>query len=257
LVIVSDIHAGSVYTPCPNGFTRTDGSGVVPNVHGKFATAAWDDFVATVRAGGAYDLLVNGDCVEGFHHRTTEVWSIDPGDHFQAARQLLEPLVSPAGKVWFTRGTDCHVGSVEEGLAVHFGAERCPDSNLCAPPLWRFDYCGVHIHATHHMPTTSRKSLEATQLSVQLAEHQLQSLRVGITPPRMVIASHRHVGGYYTDFEGAMIATPAWQTTDGKHTKKVVPASKTRIGGIVCSWADLENGAIPRVHHHMYVPEES
>lgn len=254
LVVISDLHAGSTYAPCPDGFERHDGNRVTQNVHGKFATEAWSLFVQDVRKLGEFDVLVNGDCIEGMHHRSTEVWSMDPADHARAAVELLGPLLSPARKVWFTRGTDCHTGSSEESIALHFGAER-EESGRCAPDLWRFTYCGVRVHAVHHMPTTSRKSLEATQLSIQLAEHQLQSARAGMEIPRLVIASHRHTPGFYSDFHSSMIATPAWQTADGRHTKKVVPASKTRVGGLILSWENADDGELPAVVDRIYQPE--
>ncbi|GEM_PF-1205236 len=258
LVVISDLHAGSIYAPCPANFERHDGNVVTLNRNGQFATKAFKTFTSTVLDLPAYDLLLNGDLVEGMHHRSTEVWSMDPGDHVRAAMMLLDPIVEKARQVWVTRGTECHTQGSEESLGMYFGAKRDPDTGRCAPDLWRFDYCGLHIHAVHHMPTTSRKALEGSQLSIQLNEHQSQSARADIERPRLVIASHRHTPGLYTDFESMMIATPAWQTADGRHVKKVVPASKTRVGGMVLDWSQRIDGDLPFFDpgKYIYAPEK-
>jgi hypothetical protein len=256
LVVISDLHAGSSFAPCPPNYQRHDGNIVYQNTDGQFATAAFQTFTKTILQLPSYDLLLNGDLIQGFHPRSKEVWSMDPGDHVGAAMMLLDPLVNKATRVWVTAGTESHSQESEQGLAMYFGANRDKYTKKLAPNLWRFTYCGVMMHAIHHMPTTVRVNLEATQLSVQLREHQIKCVQVDLQPPRLVIASHRHTAASYTDFHSMMLVTPAWQTADGRYTQKVVPGAQTRVGGLMLDWTERLDGELPLVHPYIYAPEK-
>ena len=217
----------------------------------------WEDFWTRFhkrRKGEPYILVAMGDLIEGHHHRTIQVMDFDSAPQNEAARVAFEPHVEQAEKFYVVIGTECHVHSAEGTLGRILGAEKHPDTGASAAHQWLIDIGGTLCAFQHHMPTTSRKYLEAGSLSIMLGNLQLNDARAGYQVPRVAFFGHRHVPGFYTDGDGACIVTPSWQGLTS-HGHKVASTSRTVIGGTVCDFPG--KGGLPTWEYGwMYRPKQ-
>src|SRR5262245_51985783 len=102
MVVVSDMHCASTLGLCPpQGHKLDDGGEYKPSDVQKKVWAIWEEFwniwVPKVTKGEPWDLLVNGDAIDGDHHRTTTTISRNLHDQFRAATDCLAPIVKLCG----------------------------------------------------------------------------------------------------------------------------------------------------------------
>lgn len=253
VVILSDLHVGSDVGLWPPSGELPSGNtvGFGKNAHQRWLWKVWGETVriATEHFGDSkWDLILNGDLMEGIHHRTTEVVSPEEMSHAEAAVLCLKPLVSAASNTFVVRGTECHVKNFEKVIAEKLGATYCGDSLL-------LDIHGTLLEAKHHMPTTSRAYLEAGPLSVVMSNARLNSLRAGHKVPRVFTRGHRHTGGFYSDGECLMVVTGAYQLLT-RHGKKVVGESISRPSFGVLDWRGRPRDSVPGVLLPTFNPYE-
>lgn len=254
VVVVSDIHAGSVVALMPPAFTTADGQKISQNPLQRWFWDCWQRSLAwldDVMDGDPAALVLNGDLIEGDHHRTTEIVSRNIEDHLEIARILLDPLTRKCARTFVTRGTECHTGNTEHAIGKLLGAEQNPETKRHAFDRLTLDICGLRFVARHNVSTTSRPWLEANGLGMELAAEQLSAVRNGEPMPRVLAVAHRHVGGHVVTGDGLCLATPAWQGLT-RHGHKVVPASRCRPGLYVLDWRNLPDGTLPRVHRRLF-----
>lgn len=251
LVLVSDLHCGSTRAVLPPGLFDEDGREMHLNKPQEWLWARWGEFVEWVNGqvgGDDFGLVVNGDAIEGVHHRGGQVVSTDTAIHTAIAENVLADLTDAAGKVWMVRGTEAHVGrSAEAGLALSFGAEKNRDENTYSFDRLTLSVNGCVLTIAHHFPASCRIALYATQLGVQLAEAQAQAARHGERVPHVVVGSHRHTYGMYCDSKGMSVTLPPWQLLT-RFGYKVVPYATPAVGGAILDWRGLPPGSLPRVH---------
>jgi hypothetical protein len=239
-LVVSDLHCGSTVALHPPEFECDEGYSVK---HNKLTGEIWKHWegirgwAAAIAGNRPMGLLVNGDTVEGVHHKTTQVWSPDPVDHGRAAIACLAPLAEMADRVVVVSGTECHTGNSERRLAEHFAGEYYD--------VFRESINGVQAMALHHMPATGRQWLLANGLGMEMANHQLCETRAGNPMPRLFVMSHRHVFGCFTDGHSCAIATPAWQGLT-RYGHKVVRGQNVAFGGLLLEFNAV--GELPNVH---------
>ena len=254
LAIVSDIHSGSTVALMPPTLELGGGNTVVASELQRWFWDCWQDatdWMVKLADTDPFGLVLNGDLIEGNHHRTTEIISPSISDHVECAAKVLEPLTKRAAKVYVTEGTECHVGDTEAALGERLLAEKCPESGRRVFKRLTMDICGVRLVARHHVTTTSRPWLESNGLGMELGSEQLNAVRNGETMPKILCVAHRHVGGHIQTGDGLCIATPAWQGLT-RHGNKVVPASRCKPGIYVLDWRGVPDGHLPIVHRRIY-----
>lgn len=254
LVCLSDLHCGSSRALMPPGFRDTEDQGHEPNRFQDWLWGWWWDFhewIERVAGDSPYSLLLNGDLIEGVHHGTTQLVTNDPADHAKIALEVLAPLSERAERVYMVIGTEVHTKTTEHSIAQRLGCVPSPLTRQpCHEKLW-LRQNGVLIAVSHHIGTTGRQALEATQLSIQLTEDQAQAARIGDPIPQMIVRSHRHVYGYYTDGDGSALVLPSWQFLT-RHGHKVVPAARQRFGGAILDWRNVGANSLPEVRERLY-----
>jgi len=86
----------------------------------------WDSWVPCVTHGEPFAVVVNGDVIEGVHHRATSQISHNLEDQCQIAYDVFAPILDRCdGRFFMIRGTPAHVGEqgvYEERLAKQLGA---------------------------------------------------------------------------------------------------------------------------------------
>ena len=250
----SDFHSGSTVALMPPRIELAEGLVVEANpLQAWFWTCYLDalEWVREVAGDDDFGLILNGDLIEGDHHRTDQIIGRNLTDHIVTAEAVLRPLVEMAKKTYIVRGTECHVGDTEAALGQIFQTEKNPETGRRVFDRLTLDVCGVRLVARHHVSTTSRPWLESNGLGMELASEQLNAVRNGEPMPRILCVAHRHVGGHVQTTDGLCLATPAWQGLT-RHGHKVVGASRCKPGLYGLDWRGLEDGELPRVHRRIY-----
>lgn len=264
LIVVSDTHCGCrVGLLHPDGISLDGGGYYQPSDFQLKMWAWWREFwdvwVPEVTRGEPYDVVHNGDAIDGTHHRSTTQISQNIQDQQRIAEAVLRPEVercqATGGTYYHIRGTEAHVGQsgeYEERLARELGAKPNADGQYARFDLWkRVGESSARVpaplvHLLHHIGTTSSAAHEASAVNAELTAEYVESARWRREPPDYIVRSHRHrsiavdlnsANGY-----AAGIVTPAWQ---GKtpFTFKVPGAriSEPQIGGILIRQGDEES----------------
>lgn len=251
VVVLADIHAGSSKGLLPPEFINLEDIAIPQNPMQVWLWECWIRTLGSVNEimnGDPYALVLNGDMIEGVHHGTKEIISPEVGDHKRAAVQILKPLSDGAVKTFVVRGTECHVGTQELSIAESLGAVINPESPAGNRAFQRLtlDIAGVRCVFRHHISASVRRSLSATQLSLALAEEQLEAANNGEKIPRVVCAAHRHRWGFFQDDNGQCIVSPCWQFLTN-HGHKVVSPARTKPGLFILDWRNRADSELPEV----------
>jgi hypothetical protein len=257
LVVVSDLHAGCRVGLHPPEPSRMDGGGqYIPSDFQRKMWAWWEEFwndwVPTVTRREPYDIVVNGDAIDGAHHRSTTQISQNIEDQQRIAEACLQRVVErckkKGGTYYHIRGTEAHVGQsgeYEEKLARSLGAKPNKDKDYARFDLWKRVGSKCLVHLLHHIGTTASAAHESSAVNAELTASYVEAARWGREPPDFIVRSHRHrsIAVDLNSAKGyaAAIVTPAWQ---GKtpFVWKVPGAriSEPQVGGIVIREGDEE-----------------
>jgi hypothetical protein len=259
LIVISDTHAGCRLSVIhPSGIQLDGGGRYLPSAFQEKLWALWTEFweswVPQVTKGEPFDLVHNGDALEGCHHRATTQISHNLEDQQRIAEAVLAPAVAKCkrsgGTYYHIRGTEAHVGQsgeYEERLARTLGAKPTADGQYARWDLWKRvgSSKGPLVHLLHHVGTTGSAAHEASAVNAELTAEYVEAARWGRQPPDFIVRSHRHrsiavdlnsARGY-----AAAIVTPAWQGRT-PFTWKIPGAriSEPQVGGILIREGDEE-----------------
>lgn len=247
---LSDLHCLSTYAVLRPGFKTIAGNEIGLNPIQAWLWKAMQECLFDahrLRGRDPFSVVLNGDLIEGNHHRTKEILAVDELEHAAAAVWTLEPIVKGASKVFVTDGTECHTGNFENGIAKEIGAEKCPWTGGHSFNHLPLEVNGCFGIARHHMPTTSRVYLEAGALSIMLGNAQLSRIRAGEEPPKWIVSAHRHREGIYQTASAMHCVCPAWQALT-RHGNKVVPDGVLTCGILVLDFRNRPSGSLPTPH---------
>lgn len=255
LVVISDTHCGCRLGLCPPDIRLDDGGFYRPSEFQQemwgLWNQFWNDWVPQVTRGEPYDVVHNGDCIDGVHHNSTTQVSHNIEDQLRIALAVMEPIVATCtalgGRFYSVRGTAAHVGQssvYEEQLAKQLGAVPNHVGQYSRYDLWK-RVGDALVHLMHHVGTTSSSAHEASAVNAELTAEYVEAARWRREPPDFVVRSHRHrsIAVDLNSAKGyaAAIVTPGWQ---GKtpFAWKVAGAriSEPQFGGIVIRHGDEE-----------------
>lgn len=238
ILAISDIHCGSTIGLMPLRMQLYDGNVIEANRFQRMMFGWWEECLAefdAYRADREFWLVLVGDLMEGVHHGSRQVWSVNMIDHATAACGLVQPIADKAEKTFIAIGTECHTRDDESAVGKIIGAEVCPDSGKHAWDVVILDVGKWRCHFRHHMTTTSRVYLEGSGLSIELGNEQLSYTRRRQRPPDICVRAHRHRFGVYRDESSMFIAQGAWQGLT-RHAHKVVPGALPSPSMTVLDW---------------------
>jgi len=258
-VQVSDLHTLSTWGLLRPGFVTTDGNEIGINPFQEYLWAQMESCLAELDellAGDKCALLLNGDLIDGNHHKSMEILHVDETEHARAAIWSVQPLLERASKVFVIEGTESHTGNFERYIAEKIKGQKNPDTGV---PI--FQYLDIDIHGcpcrfAHHMSATSRVYLEASQLSIHLGNEQLAAMRADETVPKLLGCGHRHRQGWYTDGKAGMVVSPAWQGLT-RWARKAVPSGRTNPGFAFMDWRNKPKGSLPDVKLILRPPKQN
>lgn len=250
LLVVSDLHCGSTVGLCPPMCPLIDDGGWILN---KIQNDLWDKWTLFKRwsfdylKGLRWGLVVNGDAIDGDHHKTPQLIHREPSVHARVAVEVLKPFAAKASAVYIVRGTKTHVGhTAEMGIGEALGAVAHPDTGQRAAHHWLIRVNGCLCSFMHHIGPSVTKASRASQLSRELVEERNSCLDANKPPPSVVVRSHRHSYGYYECANAKLITTPAWQALND-HGWKVAGSAIPEYGGIILDWRGTDRGELPYV----------
>jgi len=260
LIVLSDTHCGCrLGLLHPDGITVDGGGRYLPSEFQRkmwvWWREFWDVWVPEVTKGEPFDVVHNGDAIDGVHHNSTTQISHNLEDQQRIAEAVLAPVVAQCqasgGTYYHIRGTEAHVGKsgeYEERLAKTLGAKPNPDGQYARWDLWKRVGTddGPLVHLLHHIGTTGSAAHEASAVNAELTAEYVEAARWGRQPPDFIVRSHRH-RSIAVDLDSARgyaaaVVTPAWQ---GKtpFVFKVPGArlSEPQIGGVLIRQGDEEH----------------
>lgn len=245
---MSDTHCGSEVGLAPRSFKLRKGNVVTigDNLCQQWLAHQWELAQARVRDILGKDpaiLVINGDAIEGVHHRNNkELIAAEMDRHVTIAVECLKPFAALAAKTFVTKGTECHTDGLEDLLAHELNAV-----DRSAHDKWLIEIHGCLVDAAHHTSVTSRAYLEASAMSISMGNARLNYARMGQRVPAVFLRAHRHCGGWFSDGRGLFCVTGGWQFLT-RHGHKVVTDSIPRPTVMVLDWRRKPPGQLPEVH---------
>jgi len=266
VVAVSDLHVGCEMALMPReGWLRDGGNRVMPSKLQRVLCDWWDEAWAWVdrETGGEFDVVVNGDLIEGVHHRATTPWSANIGVQRACCEHLLQPIRERARRLYVIRGTEAHVGQSgedDEAIAKTIKADRPNGSGNYSN--WEMFYRmgdGALAHFAHHISTSSSPFSETSALLREQVGGYVEAGRWGDEPASVYVRSHRHIcsGIWHPSRHGitSTVTTPAWQLKTPYVHKISARMSQPQIGLVLLLVGDNGPYVKPWVRH-IERPEE-
>ena len=262
ILVIADPHAGSTVGLMPPDFRTLEGNKIGQNALQEFLWRCWLDcepWAWSIIGTAPFALVFNGDCTEGDHHGTKQIWSKNITDHVNCANKLFGPLAKAAAKVFIVQGTECHTNSSEYAIAEKLRAVVNPETVNPEDPEGSpriFDRLTIDVHGVrcvfrHHIGVTFRSYLSATQFAVTINEEKIEAVNNGEVAPRVVCCAHRHRYGKWDDGFNLCVVSPPWQGIT-RHVHKVVSAARCHPGAYILDWSGLPRGSLPAVHSTIY-----
>lgn len=250
-LVINDTHCGSEHGLLPDKVILEDGRsiGYGENQRLRFLYDSWlqmrEDFFR-IAGDDPYILTLNGDLIEGCHHRSDEVVAAKIAEHLTIAEQCIGPFIEMADRTYVTRGTECHTKDLENVLCKSFGLDKAKD-------FVQYEVNGCLVDARHHMPVTRNVWAEAGAMSQVMHNTISNCVRAGHPTPRVFLRAHRHLTGDYCDGKSMIVVPAAWQWLT-RHCYKVAAESVPRFSAYVLDWRHVPEGGLPARYPLVYDP---
>ena len=208
LVIISDLHCGSVHGLCPPGWTNEK------SPYYKSQKESWNAYKKMFHDWFRPDiLLVNGDCIEGRQDRQGGAELMTNDRNIQA--EIAEYCIAmwKAKNILMTYGTDYHTGSQAEDF------EHTIARNLGARIGGRlfFKVEGLMIQARHKVGTSTIPHGRATALLKELMWALIREAQDGWPKVDILIRSHAHYNLWVEQPGKVALITPSLQLARGRY----------------------------------------
>ncbi len=252
IIAISDKHVGCQLALChPDGAALDNGGIYRPN---RFQLAIWEvwsyfwhEWVPAAVEGEPFDLVVNGDSLDGVHHDSTTQWSHNLADQERHCVKIMQSLRAADGtypwrNLYWIRGTEAHAGKSganEERIAQAMNAVANEEGRYSRDELWLSINRGelsLPCHFLHHIGTTGSAQHEASAVNAELTAMFTDAGRWQRHPPAVVVRGHRHreieVRVPCLWGQGIGFTTPGWQLKT-PHAFRIAGARVTspQIGG--------------------------
>lgn len=244
IVLISDLHCGSLLGLCPDrGITLDGGGHYEPNQVQQKIWSYWQEFwsewVPRETEDEPFVLVVNGDVIDGQPHGSKALITANMATQARIAREVLEPAVAMAAATYMTRGTEAHVGKSaedEERLGRELGVVPDDDGHYTRDELW-IELAGHLGHVTHHIATASSWMYESTAPWREVVLSLEAAVRTCQAPPQWIARGHRHrefTGRTYThDGRVLVVVTPGWQAKTPYVYRTVARNEFPQFGGSI------------------------
>lgn len=239
VLVVSDIHVGSIFGLLPPGFVRSDNATVSLNPGQEHLWGCWDDLRQRVRDVDV--VVVNGDVIDGPQpaQRGTELSLPILGDQAEAAIETLRLLKKSTGTApwYFIQGTeyhDCRAGRSAEEVARALDAT--PYTGLGTGRYSRevldLDIDGVVINFAHGI-SVATGFYRATPADREGIWSALAGKDGKMHKADAVVRSHAHSFVHVEHASKHIVISPCWQLQTRYQRKNSVYRMIPDIGAMV------------------------
>lgn len=240
---ISDLHCGGATALMPPVWRNADGLEIRQNRAQAWLWERWLDLAQRIKrealSGVEVFGLFNGDVVEGRHHETPQLVSVEPDDHADIAVEVVDMVATWCKRLMFIAGTDAHVGHqgrTENIVAKTFAAQgktviRPPDTALHVWPVALANIGGVEFNIAHHTRGSSLERNRNNAANAEAADQAINAKFLGLPIPRYVLRGHTHffARGIYDRTGTETLVTGCWQLSTS-HGHRIKPHITTEIG---------------------------
>lgn len=234
-----------------------EGNPIGRNQFQEWLGLCWDDMLAWAKkvvGKEPFDVVVNGDLVDGIHHKTLQVMTPDPSDQTEAVKQVLGFLAESCHKFHIVKGTECHTRNDELRIGKALGATKDPSNNQHAWDTLDLEVAGTLYNFAHHISTTARPYLEASAHSIALGALTHSRARTGKAVPKVMVRAHRHRHGIWDDGNQISVITGAWQGLT-RYGYRVVPDAVPQPSAVIFDHRNVDRGDLPLIHRRVYTAQ--
>ena len=255
VVCVGDTHCGSTVGLCPPEGLELDDEGMyLPSKAQNWLWNNWEEAWGKVKSvkrknrKAKLHLILNGDLIDGDHHRTTQIATGLTGVHMRCAMESLRvPLALKPNTIHVLRGTPSHVGRAggsEEGIARALKAASWPvvgdpDTGMKSSYSRVIQVGNTRFDIKHHGRMGRRAHTKGPYMRWFAQDIFFNHMMDGDDPPDVAIRSHFHQfadSGRIHKIKTRAVALPAWQlATEYVHR---VAESLADIGLVWCEVDD-------------------
>lgn len=257
ILVLSDLHVGSTVGLWPADFISNEGNPIGQNHFQKWLWKCWldmNEWVAKVTDGQPYDIVINGDIVDGIHHKTLQVMTPDLGDQVTAVKQILGALMERSSTIHIIKGTESHTLNQEIAVGRALGASKNKANGQHAWDVLDLEMNGKLYNFAHHISATARTYLEASAHSIMLGNLTHARARAKKRVPDVMIRAHRHRHGIWQDGNQISAITGAWQGLT-RYGFKVVPDAIPQPSAIIFDARNQDRTELPIVHSRVYTAD--
>lgn len=263
VIAISDMHIGSTVGLCPpQGVEVADKGLYKPNKFQrtlwKYWVNFWTKYVPAAAAGAEKVILViNGDSIDGVHHKTVNIVSSSWDAQEWAAKTIINEAVAMCpvdiDGIYVVKGTDAHVdiaGQSEDRIARAVGAVP----NEIGEPAsyqWWIDVDGVLFQFAHHIGVTSSAAYESSAPMREMVAGLVEAAQWDRQMPDVIVRSHRHrfIPISIPSIRGRIhsVITPAWQLRT-PFVQRIDRMRMPHIGGVVFTVEDNRCQILERLY---------
>jgi len=244
-VVIADTHTGSNYALFPNRAWHGIKTSHIPRakqIQIREQFERYTDEVKSARQGKRVKMVVNGDAIDGDHHRSGDVCTLNEKEqadiHIELMQELQKRIDWQAGdELYYTKGTQTHVHEQEYYIGKELNA--IPDGDFYAWNILKLESNGVVSWFVHHGPRRGDGANEGNPVRNWLKGIYFEAVKDGTGIPDIVYTGHVHDPTFSTyEYRNKMIfkmiygiIVPSWQMkTD--YVYQVGSVSKNKIGGV-------------------------
>lgn len=239
IVVVSDLHVGSLYGLLPPDYVTSEDIPKPQNPGQVYLWECWKDFCARAAEFKPDVIVVNGDALDGKQQaqRQTEI-SLPLIVDQQDASVVTLGLLPAVKKLYFLAGTPYHVGDGsewEENVAAACGGERYAGAGTGkrVREVLDLEVEGVIFNFAHHIsPASGFYRATASDREGQWSSMSAKDETKGIPKAAVLVRSHVHNFVHVEHASKHIVQTPCWQLQTRFMRRHSVYRCLPDIGGI-------------------------
>ncbi len=217
LVVLSDLHVGSIYGLWPEGFRTAGGGAYALNPGQAYLWKCWTWTLDKLRELRPTAVILNGDILDGRQQaqRATEAVTVSMTDQQEAAISLLSPLREIAPTLFGVQGSEYHDQTAGEACEAVYKALGC--ATYDGPGVGFYGKETLDLKVGHtiinvsHGISVSGGLYRATAPDREGVWSALAG-KEGRTPAaHVVVRSHAHHWVYVQHPTKHILITPCWQ----------------------------------------------
>jgi hypothetical protein len=245
-VVMSDMHTGSIYALTQAGAWQGQKTAIIhPTSRQQKIRKHFEAFAAQVaieRKGRAVRLIVDGDCIDGVHHASGDVFTSDPLEMADINIQLIAEFQKRINwqrgdELYVVKGTEIHTHDFENHIGEQLGAQM--DGDYYAFSILQLNTNGVISWFTHHGPSAGDGQNEGNNMMNFLKRIYYNAIKNRTVIPDILYTAHVHNPTYSTFSWREMnvfktmhgVILPSWQLKT-RYAHMMAPVSLNKIGGV-------------------------